>query len=257
VSTIASDLDGVVYLGDKGIPGAGEALRRLVDDGYRVLFVTNNSSRSRDEVASRIASFTGFPADPADVVGSGLATARFMAGRVASALVVGGDGLRTTLEGEGIAVVEHAEEAEAVVVGLDPDLTYRRLAEATRALRNGAAFYATNTDATFPTPTGLWPGGGAIVAALVVASDREPVVCGKPHGPMRDLVRSMADGAVLVVGDRPETDLAMGKEEGWPTALVLTGVVSDPAEVDPAFTPDLVVASLADLPDALQRARGA
>jgi ribonucleotide monophosphatase NagD (HAD superfamily) len=60
-----------------------------------------------------------------------------------------------------------------------------------------------------------------------------------------------------VVGDRPETDLAMGKEEGWPTALVLTGVVSDPAEVDPAFTPDLVVASLADLPDALRQARGA
>ncbi|MGD2051986.1 MAG: HAD-IIA family hydrolase [Acidimicrobiia bacterium] len=257
MSTIASDLDGVVYLGDEGIPGSGEALRRLVDDGYRVVFVTNNSSRSRHEVAARITALTGFPADPADVVGSGLATARFIAGRVSSALVVGGDGLRATLEGEGVAVVERADEAEAVVVGLDPDLTYARLVEATRALRNGAGFYATNTDATFPTPTGLWPGGGAIVAALVVASEREPVVCGKPHEPMRDLVRSMAGGDVLVVGDRPETDLAMGKEEGWPTALVLTGVVSDPAEVDPAYAPDLVVDSLADLPGVLREARAA
>ncbi len=254
--TIVSDLDGVVYLGSEGIPGSGEALGRLTDDGYRLLFVTNNSSRSRFEVAARIASITGFPAEPENVVGSGLATARFLVGRVRKVFVVGGDGLRETLEGEGIAVVKDADDAEAVVVGLDPEFTYRRLVEATRALRNGADFYATNTDASFPTPTGLQPGGGAIVAALAVASGREPVVCGKPHGPMRDLVRSMVDGNVLVVGDRPETDLAMGKAEGWATALVLTGVVADPAEVEPAYTPDLVVASLADLPDVLARERG-
>ncbi len=249
--TIACDLDGVVYLGTEGIPGAGEALRRLAQSGYRLLFVTNNSTKTRYEVAAAITSRTGFPADPEDVLGSGLATARLLAGRVERVFVVGGAGLRVTLKGEGLVVVEHGEEAEAVVVGLDPEFTYARLAEATRALRNGAAFYATNTDATFPTPTGLQPGGGAIVAALAVASGREPIVCGKPHDPMRRLVRARTSGEVLVVGDRPETDLAMGKAEGWHTALVLTGVTSDPATVDSRWAPDLVVAALADLPDAL------
>ncbi|NIQ56034.1 MAG: HAD hydrolase-like protein, partial [Gemmatimonadetes bacterium] len=96
---------------------------------------------------------------------------------------------------------------------------------AARAVRAGARFVATNHDATYPTPDGLLPGAGSIVAAVEVASEREAEVAGKPHPPMRRLVRERCGGEeIWVVGDRIDTDLAMAFEEGWGTALVLTGV---------------------------------
>jgi len=252
VTTIACDVDGVVYLGGEGVPGAGAALDRLVAAGFRLIFVTNKSSTTRAEVARAIVERTGHFVEHGDVLTSGVATAQLLRGRIGRALVVGGPGLSATLEEEGIEAVSDWREAEAVVVGLDPSLTYAKLAMATLALHGGAAFYATNTDATRPTEHGEYPGGGAIVAALSTASGREPIVCGKPNGPMRDLVRAAAKGEVLIVGDRPETDLAMGKAEGWHTALVLTGVTAEVTDVPAQWRPDLVLGSIAELPDVLE-----
>jgi 4-nitrophenyl phosphatase len=120
------------------------------------------------------------------------------------------------------------------------------------AIRAGAGFYATNADATYPMPEGLYPGGGAIVAFLERSTDVPAIVCGKPHAPARAMVRKLAgDGGVLVVGDRAETDIGMGIAEGWATALVLTGVVENPAQVAAEYRPDLVLGSIAELPGAL------
>ena len=246
------DLDGVVYLDEEEVPGAGHALRELERQGHRLLFVTNNSSSPPATVAERIAEITDFPAAASQVLTSGLAVARMLAADRPPCLVVGGEGIEQALDGEGIPRTENWRQAEAVVVGLDRRLTYERLRDATLALRAGARFLATNMDPTLPTPTGQWPGAGSIVAALEAATDRLPEIAGKPYQPMRALVRSrLGPGPTWVVGDRPSTDLAMARAEGWQAVLVLSGVAADPSEAGNEYAPDLVVESLADLPDLL------
>ena len=138
-------------------------------------------------------------------------------------------------------------------VGFDEAMSYHRLRDGALALRAGARFIAANTDRTFPAPDGLWPGAGATLAFLEAATGRVPDhVAGKPHPPIRAmLARRLLPGPCMMVGDRPETDLAMGKAEGWTTALVLTGVVGDPTEVEEELAPDLTLRSIAELPAAL------
>ncbi len=249
--TIACDLDGVIYVDTEGVPGAGAALDQLVAAGFSLIFVTNNSTKTEQDVRDHIAQRTGFKG-PADVVTSGMATAGELVGVAERVFVVGGAGLVATLEVYGLEVVTDWQRAEAVVVGLDRELSYEKLADATLAIRAGAGFYATNADATYPMPDGLYPGGGAIAAFLERSTDVPAIVCGKPHAPARAMVRKLAgDGGVLVVGDRAETDIGMGIAEGWATALVLTGVVDDPAEIPSKYRPDLILGSIADLPAAL------
>ena len=250
--TLVVDLDGVMYVGSEPVPGAAAALEKLQDAGWRVLFVTNNSTKERRVAAETIAERTGFPAHEDQVLTSGYSTARYLAGHVQRVFVVGAPGLAATLTAEGIEVVDTHEDAEAAVVGLDPELTYDKLVEATLAVRAGARLVATNSDATYPTPRGLYPGGGALVAALERATDAVAEVCGKPHEPMRKLVRAMVGlGPVVVVGDRPETDLALAGAEGWHRVLVLTGVTDEPSGVPEEYAPDLVLASIAELPDVI------
>ncbi len=251
------DLDGVVYLDLEEVPGAGDALRELERQDHRLLFVTNNSTSSPGTVAERIAQLTDYPAAVSQVLTSALAVARMLAADRPRCLVVGGAGIEEALDGEGIPRTENWRRAEAVVVGLDRRLTYERLRDATLALRAGARFLATNVDPTLPTPEGQWPGAGSIVAALEAASDRRPEIAGKPHQPMRELVRSrLGPGPTWVVGDRPSTDLAMARAEGWRAVLVLSGVAVDPGAGGHEHAPDLVVESLADLPGALAAASG-
>ena len=218
------DLDGVLYLSQKAVPGAGAALDELADRGYRVIAVTNNSTTTPQRVVAKVKDLTGHDLDPAFVVTSGLATVAMLAGTVGRAFVIGGSGLVETLTEHGIAVTDDARSADAVVVGLDPSLDYAKLRDATLAIRSGVPFVATNTDPTYPTPEGLWPGGGAITAALEAATDVAPLVAGKPHEPIRSLTRKLVAGPTWVVGDRIDTDLEMGRLEGWTRILVLSGV---------------------------------
>ena len=190
---------------------------------------------------------------PEAAVTSAAAAASYAAGRFRSAFVVGSTALQVTLEDAGVEAAI-ADRAECIVVGLDRDLTYESIDQAARAVRRGAAFIATNVDNTYPTPTGLAPGAGSIVAAVATAAGEEPIICGKPTPVFRELVRSrLIGGEIWVVGDRPETDIAMALAEGWRSVLVLTGVVSDPAEVPAEFSPDYVIASVADLPDLIAK----
>lgn len=247
IGTLVCDLDGVVYLGDQGIEGSGAALAELSAAGIELLYVTNNSTKTPTEVAAKIEASTGYAADPEFVVTSGVVTAARLSGLVRTALVVGGRAIDVALESEGIDVTDVWQEAEAVVVGLDFGITYDKLAGATQALRNGALFYATNTDSTYPTPEGLLPGGGVMVAALAMSSGVEPVVSGKPESEMQSYIAQRAASPVLVVGDRPETDVALAIGAGWSSALVLSGVTRSLEEVPAEYAPDVVVNSLADL----------
>lgn len=250
--TIVCDLDGVVYLEDSPIPGVSEAMARLVAGGRRLVFVTNNASRTTRDTALKIHQLAGHRPDSADVITSGTATARWLRERFDRVFCVGAPGLAETLADGGLDVVADWREAEAVVTGLNRDLTYDLLSDATLAIRQGAVLVATNDDPTYPTPEGSKPGAGAIVAALERAGEQKAIVCGKPHEPIREAVRGrVGKGPALIVGDRPDTDLAMGIAEGWTTVLVLTGATGDPSQVDPRFEPDVVLGSFAELPSLL------
>ncbi len=251
---VVCDLDGVVYLGEQAVAGAERSLAELDSAGYHLLFVTNNSMRSPSSTAARIREVVGYPARPSQVVGSAEASASMLIGS-GPVLVLGGDGIRAALADVGVEETADPDRAVAVVVGLDLSINYQRLREAASAIRRGARFIATNTDTTFPTPGGLWPGAGSIVAAVAAAAGIEPEVAGKPHPPIRALIRGrLRAGDVWMVGDRPDTDLAMAEAEGWRSVLVLTGVVDDADSV--AHRPDLVLGSIAELPGALASPAG-
>ena len=259
---IVCDLDGVIYRGNQPVPGAADAIARLRAAGASLLFFTNNSYPTLADYTLKL-SRMGIPAEPDEVLTSAVVTAEVLAARSpggAGAIVVGGEGLKEALRGRSIEPLdETAREADFVVVGYDPSFDYAAMRRATLALRAGAAFVATNTDATFPAPGGeLWPGAGAILASLATASGRAPEVMGKPHRPMMDAAEARLAGAgrVVAVGDRPDTDLAGARAKGWTTVLVLSGVTA-PEEVpslDPP--PDVVVEDISQLVPALPARSG-
>lgn len=236
------DLDGVVWLGERPIDGAADAVARLRRAGERVVFATNNSWARVADQESKLEGM-GIPA-AGDVVTSAMAAATLVdpGERV---LVSGGPGIVEAVAKRGGDPVREGD-ADAVIVGFHRDFDYERLRLAMAAVLHGARLIATNDDATYPTPDGPIPGGGALAAAVAYASGATPRVAGKPHRPMADLVRAIAGDEGTVVGDRPETDGAFAAELGYRFALVLTGVTSRadlPVEPEPA----VVSASLGDL----------
>lgn len=246
--TFVFDLDGVVYVDHMGVPGAGETLAFLEQSGHQVLFATNNSSRAVASVVENIRERTGYIARPEAVTTSGVAAADLLRDDGEICLVLGSDGLEQTLEAAGITVTSDHTAATALVVGLDRDLSYDRLAGAVLAVRRGARFIATNDDATYPMPEGQYPGCGALVAAVETATGATPTVCGKPHAPMRALIeRKIAHPDVWMVGDRPGTDLALAARAGWGKILVLTGVTDVEDDLAPELRPDHTFGSIAEL----------
>lgn len=241
----ALDLDGVIWLADDPIPGAAEAVAQLRATGEPVVFCTNNSSQTVGEVEAKLAR-QGIPAE-GDVITSAMAaTALVEPGE--RVLVCGGPGVTEALERRGARPVRDGD-ADAVMVGFHRDFDYERLRIAATAVRHGARLLATNDDATYPTPAGPIPGGGAILAAVVAATGVSAVVAGKPNAPMADLVRARLGSVGIMVGDRPDTDGRFARVLGYRFALVHTGVTPAHEVVDPA--PDLVAADLATLVDEL------
>lgn len=224
------DLDGVVYVGAEAIAGAPESIGTLVDSGTPVAYVTNNASRSTEEVASLLRSM-GVPAGADEVLTSARAAAELLAADLPSAapvLVVGAPALRDEIRSVGLTPVDGAAERPlAVVQGYGPDVGWAELAEACVAIRAGARWVATNTDPTLPSARGALPGNGSLVAALITALDgRVPdTVVGKPH-PALFVAAARHRGVrrVLVVGDRLDTDIEGAARAGMDSMLVLTGV---------------------------------
>ena len=251
IDTVVCDIDGVVLVGKHPVPGAGAALEQLRAAGVTVLFITNNSTKTREMVAERIKRIVGYETRPETIITSGWATGFFIRDEVARVYVLGSDGLRSTLQETGVALVPDWQRADAVVVGLDFEVTYRKLVEATLAVQRGARLYATNTDASYPSAEGLYPGAGALVSVIETATGVQAIACGKPNTPMRSLLDDFVSGSAMMVGDRPETDIALGIAEGWATALVMTGVTKRAADVVAAYVPDVVLDSISDLPECL------
>ena len=245
------DLDGVVWLGDQPIPGAAEAVAALGERGERVLFLTNNSSMTVGEYMAKLERHR-IPAKPHDIVTSAQAAAQVV-GPADRVLVLGGPGIVEALEQRGVVDITVAGSGaraearyDAVVMGWHRAFDFSMLEEVTAAVFAGAALIGTNSDATYPTPHGLIPGSGAILAAVAYATGVTPVVAGKPNRPIADLVlERLGRAPAVVVGDRADSDGAVARAMGCRFALVLTGVTKDPSTADP--TPDLVAADLAEL----------
>ena len=224
---VLADLDGTLYRGREAVPGAVAAVRGAGERGVRTVYVTNNAARSPADVAAHLAEL-GFPAGPDDVATSSQAAAALLAEQLpagAPVLVVGTAALAAEIGHVGLAPIDAADGARAVVQGLDPELRYATLAEACVALRTGAAWVACNIDPTLPSERGPLPGNGSLVAVLRTATGLEPQVAGKPAPTlMRTAAHRAGASAPLVVGDRLDTDIQGGRAAEMPTLLVLTGV---------------------------------
>lgn len=248
------DCDGVIWKGDRPISGAPETVRSLRDAGKRVCFVTNNSSETHETYAKKLADM-GAGGSVDEVISSADAVARVLGATVPGlrgrlTFVVGGEGLVDALTPLGVRFArdDEASDASVVVVGWDRQLTYDKLKCATLAIRAGAIFVASNTDATYPNPDGLWPGAGAIVAALRTATGVEPLVAGKPQPTVFELAAQRLGGSpALGIGDRVETDVVGAQAAGWPAALVLSGATGVPDLAVAAAWPDYIIRRLTDL----------
>ncbi|MUK03545.1 HAD-IIA family hydrolase [Vibrio cholerae] len=250
---VLADLDGVVYAGPRAIPGATEALEKLAAEGKSLAYVTNNASRSSEQVASHLRDL-GAPARAEQVFGSALAGVELLAAQVrpgASVLVIGSAALADAVRAQGLAVVPSATDGpDAVIQGFSPDLGWKDLAEAAYAVSAGATWVATNTDMSIPQERGIAPGNGTLVAAVAAATGRSPLVAGKPEAALFETAaRHSGVGRPLVVGDRLDTDILGGNRAGMATALVLTGVdtvrTALAANVDER--PEYLIGSLAEL----------
>ncbi len=273
------DLDGVVYRGTEPIPGIAALLARRAAAGDVVVYVTNNSMWYRTDYVDRLLAL-GAPVSADRIVSSPRATALYLRQvdpMLERVLALGGAGLGRELEDAGFQVVmagdaaarviregidrfEAAGRPGAVVVGLDPDVSWERLAVASSSIRAGARFVVTNRDPVYPTERGLMPGAGALVAAVEAASGRSPVSIGKPEPLLLEEAARVAGvdpRTAVMIGDSIRTDLPAARAVGARCIVMLTGVTSR-AEVEALALdqrPAAVAADAAELEAALASLR--
>lgn len=262
---ILLDLDGVLYRGDQPIPAAAPTVAALRDDGKRLVFLTNNSARTPEQVAQKLVRL-GIEASADQVVTSAGATADLMRreadGEAQTAFVIGQDGVRAALRDAGFEILDgDPSDAAFVVVGWDGNVSYGDLRRASVLVRGGARLVATNADASYPAPGGeLWPGAGAILAAVETASGTHATVVGKPHRPLFEAALArVGTRNALMVGDRMETDVAGAAAAGLDSCLVLSGASRAAELLDHDTLPSAVLGDVGELMtgDAFARPRHA
>lgn len=253
---VIMDLDGCVYLGGEPIPGSPEAIAALREGGKRIAFVTNDPRSSTEDYVQRLWGM-GVQASVADVVTVGGAVQHLLAERYHGRTVfaIGTEALLRHVTDSGLRLLngtDLATRAELVVVGGTEDLVYEDLRVASLALLRGADFLVTGRDPTYPMPDGLWPGTGAIVAALEYATSRQAAVVGKPEPQLFiTALDRLGEGRTLVVGDRLDSDVAAAGKARLDAALVLSGGTS--AEDAAAAKDPKPVAVAADLRELVLR----
>ncbi|ORY05236.1 2-phosphoglycolate phosphatase [Basidiobolus meristosporus CBS 931.73] len=271
--TFLFDCDGVLWQGKHALEGIRETLDLLRSRGKRLFFVTNNSTKSRDEYAAKFKSL-GLTATRDEIFSSAYASAYYIKNILKlpadkKVYAFGEGGLRTELEAEGIPVrgidedndpinfdilhtIKPNPEIGAVVMGFDVELTYRKYARAFTYLYHNpeCVFIATNEDATYPIGGTVYPGAGALISPIITALGREPIYMGKPQQTMLDCIMlkyHLEKEKTCMVGDRLNTDILFGINGGLSTLLVLTGVTSESEASTSEIRPDFLASSLGDL----------
>lgn len=256
IKAIISDMDGVLWRGSQALPGMRDFFDFLFEREISFVLATNNSRNTPEDYVEKLASMGVSGIRPCHIVTSGTATAvtlqvQYPAGT--RVYVVGGHGLKQLLSDAGFQLVD--KDAELVVCGIDFDLTYEKLKTATLLIRAGARFIGTNPDSSFPSPEGLVPGAGSILALIESASGCAPTIIGKPErGMFKAALRQAGSKAseTLMIGDRIGTDIIGAKALGIQTALVMTGVETEASLRASETQPDLVFAGLPELVEALR-----
>jgi HAD superfamily hydrolase (TIGR01450 family) len=241
------DLDGCVWVGDEATEGAVDAIAALRAAGKGIAFVTNDTQLGTEEYVRKLWRL-GFQASLEEVVTAGgalqFALAERFAGR--TAVVIGSPALHRHVEAAGLRIVNRttfASRADVVVVAFHPRFDYDELREATQAALRGAFLIGSNRDATFPAADGLWPGSGAVIAAVEVASGRSVMTVGKPEPTLvATALDRLGPGRALMVGDRIDADLGAAHAAGIDGAIVLTGA-GDRESAEAASQPSPVAIS--------------
>jgi 4-nitrophenyl phosphatase len=254
IQAVILDMDGVLWRGPEPIGDLPTIFSRLERKGWKVAFATNNATRASVQFVEKLRQF-GVEVNPRFVINSAQAAAEYLKKQFpegGQVYVIGEEGLHGSLEDHGFF---HGErDPLAVVVALNRSLTYDHLRIANHLIQAGKPFIGANPDRTLPTPDGPIPGSGAILAALEASSGVKPVIVGKPHPQMYEVVLSrlgVQPENALVVGDRLETDIAGGIAAGCLTGLVLSGVSTESAARNSPYTPDLIAQDLTALIDEL------
>jgi len=220
-------MDGVLWRGSQPIGDLPAIFSEIVRRGLNVVLATNNATTTREQYVEKLFHF-GVKVSLGQIITSGIVTGAYLRERYpqgGKVYILGEQGLQRSLEEQGFIVSE--SDVAVVIVGMDRELTFDKLSKASRLIRSGADFLATNPDRTFPTPEGLIPGAGAILAAVEAATGQQALVIGKPQPEMYNFALKYMGTPpenTLVVGDRVETDIAGGQAVGCKTALVLSGV---------------------------------
>jgi arabinose operon protein AraL len=250
---IIFDLDGTVYLGDQLIPGARQTIEWLRRRSHPIVFVSNKPLQTRADYAAKLTRL-GIPTRPDDVINSSLVLVRYLSREMSGVTVfaVGEPPLLNELVEARFNLSEDPNEIEVVVASFDRTFDYHKLNVAFQSLRRGARFFATNADATCPVAEGEIPDAGAVIGALEGCTKRQvELVVGKPSPLIVEVALEQLDRSAsecIMVGDRVETDILMGREAGMTTALVLTGVTRREDLSHAAVRPDYVLESIAEIP---------
>ncbi|NBJ69251.1 MULTISPECIES: TIGR01457 family HAD-type hydrolase [Clostridia] len=221
------DLDGTMYQGNEPIPYASDFVQTLHHKQIPYVFVTNNSSKTQEDVAAKLRKLD-IPAEPDQIVTTSLATASYIKANhgLSRCYVIGEEGLHKALREEGHTITE-TEDCDMVVIGIDRNITYEKLAKASIAVRNGATFISTNGDKSIPNERGLLPGNGSLTAVISICTGVDPIFIGKPEAVIMEEaleVLGLSKEKALMVGDNYATDIQAGIRAGIDTLMVFTGV---------------------------------
>ncbi len=251
------DLDGTIYLGTTPLPDAVETLTALRAAGRKVAFLSNNPTHSREDYARRLTGM-GIPATTDEIINSTFVMVSWLLREAPGSrvFVIGEQPLKDALAEAGFQLVEEASQIEFVIASFDRTFEYRKLQIAFDAIRAGARFVATNADRYCPVPGGGQPDAAAVIAAIEACTATQiEVVVGKPSPITVSAVANILQlphERCVMVGDRLETDIAMGINAGMATALVLTGATTREILARSAIQPNYVIETLAPLAEGLQ-----
>lgn len=257
IRNLLIDMDGVLYRGKTALPGSGELVEFLQEAGIDYLLVTNNSTSTPAEFVARLEGM-GIRVREESIVTSGVATANYLRTRApngAKVNVVGEEALITELEKRGFVMA--GRDADYVVCGWDRGINFEKLKTACLAIRDGATFVGTNPDKTYPLENDIIPGAGSILAALIAATDVEPIVVGKPEAIMFEQALDLLDAEpdeTAILGDRLETDILGGYRAGIATVMVLTGISTEQEAKEHEVPVDFVFEDLPTLVRAWEKA---
>ncbi|MSP14128.1 MAG: HAD-IIA family hydrolase [Chloroflexi bacterium] len=252
IRALIFDMDGVIYRGNTRLPGIPEFLSFLESHRINYICVTNNATRSAEQFSAKLADMKlQIPAEK--ILTSSEATASFISQHYppgVKVLPVGEEGLISALESYGASIVSRHQDAELVVAGMDRQITYEKLTQATRAILSGKPFIGTNPDLTFPAADGINPGAGSILAAIEAASGVHPKVIGKPETTIFEMAMQRMDvdqSVTATLGDRLETDILCGQRVNITTILVMTGVTTSELLAADSIKPDYVFEDVPEL----------